>query len=261
MSCLAAIACGGSSAPESVGSNGEAASVAQTRSSDDLASCAVPFLESENENTRRITGYARDIANAAPGSYPLQAMISLDDPAFDFSGGDIAAREAQVAPYQEPIVTLVEQHGGTVVSRSWLINSLVVELPAGEVLAALCWPNVTSLEVSTAYWDAVAPPWDVDQVGTSECPIIDGDCPEHCERIEGRRFDDARQCTQGTGLLVACARHSGPHTADEKCRYDQATGELLWFGGAAPLEPAFDNFRDCTVEEHQRVILSPLCTG
>jgi len=123
------------------------------------ADCVAAFQNSDNSNTQRITADVLELASAAPASSLLQLGIALVDPEYDFSALNVAEREVQLAPYQEPIVALVNERGGEVVSRSWLINYLDVKLPARHVAEAFCWPEVVSLEMETLYWDAVVPPW------------------------------------------------------------------------------------------------------
>jgi hypothetical protein len=187
-------------------------------------------------------------------------MIFLEDLPYDFAQLDVAERQAQLAPSQDPIVTRVEQAGGALISRFWLDNSLFVQLPAGRLAEAYCWPQVTGVEVSTPFWHAVARPWDESALGTSECPIENGACPRHCVAIEGQRFNAAAECLESSARLLTCSTATdAAFPANEKCRGSAALGELYLLGGAAPLEPEYRNFRDCSEAESTRVLGAASC--
>jgi hypothetical protein len=48
-------------------------------------------------------------------------------------------------------------------------------------------------------------------------------------------------------------------TADFKCRANEATGAIFWFGGAAPTAPAQLNYRECTELECAGGLSAPTC--
>jgi hypothetical protein len=237
------------SGPAGDGANAEAS----------VESCRAAAESSSNQGLREATARAIELGQAAPPDRALDIVLSLEDLAYDFSELDIPEREAQLAPSQDAVAALVEQHGGAVVSRFWLTNMLSIKLPARHVAGAYCWPEVVALEITTPYWDAVPPPWDTSSVGSSECPLLEGACPAHCEPIEGLAFDAARACL-GSSSVVACNRVvNTPSTADEKCRAHTVSGQLAHFGGHAPTAPGFANYRECTEAEHSSVMGAPFC--
>jgi hypothetical protein len=258
---LALSACG--SDAEGVDPGAPASSERTQRDAEGGASrqCADELLASSDENVRRETAHALEIASLAAPGYALGVEMALVDPAYDFSQLDIEERKAQLAPSQERVSALVEQAGGMVQGRGWLANTLSLELPAERLDEAFCWPDVELIEVATQYWDVVTPPWDGSSVGTQECPVIDGACPEHCAPLGGLRFDETRACVLNTSELLTCARERGAIavTTDVKCFASGTTGALYWAGGFAPAYPEFLSFAGCTAEDRQRVVGAPRC--
>ena len=71
----------------------------------------------------------------------IEFHIVLPDAGFDLTqlasadGAEhdrlIAARKESLVPFQEEAEALVEQLGGTVLGRTWLVPGLIVEAPAG----------------------------------------------------------------------------------------------------------------------------------
>jgi len=226
----------------------------------EVESCRAAAEGSSNEAVRQATAEAIELARAAPPDARLEIWVELANPEYDFGNLDISEREAQLDPSQDRIAALIEEHGGEVTGRMWLINAMNAELPAQHLARVFCWPDVVSLDVLTPYWDVVTPPWDPTSVGERECPVSDGACPAHCEPIEGLAFDVEAACLAPQPSVVACDRAVGlGSTADFKCRANEATGAIFWFGGAAPTAPAQLGYRECTDLERAGGVSAPSC--
>lgn len=221
--------------------------------------CVREFMTRVDPYVKGVAEQALELASAASPATRLEVFVALTEPDYDFGNLDIPAREAQLAPYQDPIVVLVEARGGEVVTKFWISNSLVIDLAAQHLPDVFCWPEIRTVEVSTPYWDAVTPYWDLDSVGLEECPLTGETCPEHCSAFSGERLDEARGCLVPV-RAVGCDRNpTRIVTADEKCRIDTRTGERFRFGGLGPLEPAFLGWSECDDAAHAQVISAPRC--
>jgi hypothetical protein len=221
--------------------------------------CFDAFVARRDPYAQAVTAQALETAMAASPATPLEVFVTLTEPDYDFGTLDIPARQAQLAPYQDPIVALVRYRGGRVISRRWSTNSLVIELAARYLLEVYCWPEVVTVEVSTPYWDAVTPPWDPDSVGVEECPLTDAGCPEHCSLVSGERFDQARGCFVPAPALVCDREGARVVTGNEKCRVNTRSGELFRFAGLGPLAPRFVNWGECDDAAYERVMVAPRC--
>lgn len=217
--------------------------------SESVESCRAEAESSEDQWVRDVTATTIELGALAPPDRLLEVSIQLGE------------RDDGSMPSLDRLSALVTAHGGEVAVRFKSSDSMLARLPAQHLDVAFCWPSVISVAVTTPYWDVVTPPWDTSSVGASECPVLDGACPEHCEPILGSPFDAARGCLSAP-VVVTCNRLEGrDHGDSEKCRASTVTGQAYHFGGAAPFEPAFSNYRDCTGEEYRGALSSPFCDG
>jgi hypothetical protein len=196
-------------------------------------------------------------------------ILLLTDPAFDFSrlgtenaaerAAAIAEREAQLAPYQDPIEALLAAHDAENISSTWLINSVSASMPAQHVSKMVCWPEIRRIELTASYWDLVEPPWGPTEAGPGECPIVDGACPEHCVPLEGSRYDESNACHEPAELMACSRRETGGTLPVVSCSAHLDSGELYVFPLEPPFSPGFLGFRRCTNEEESKTVASPTC--
>ncbi|HEX6275404.1 MAG TPA: hypothetical protein VFZ53_20330 [Polyangiaceae bacterium] len=217
----------------------------------------------------RVTNIALEASRAARAEQIVPLTITLVDPEFDFgrlSSGDedrdavIAEREAQLAPFQDPIEERLRALGADDVSSMWLVNVVFGSILAPHVKEVPSWPAVVRVELAVDYWAIAPPPWDSAAVGSEACPIGNAECPAHCSRVLGSRFDPGGAC-MGPGELVSCSRIEFPAVNEwpGECGARTETGDLFRFPGIVPVEPGYVGFRPCTTDEADRTAGIPSC--
>ena len=100
-----------------------------------------------------------------------------------------------------------------------------------------------------------APPGDL---GTMECPIVDGGCPEACHAVRALEYDEDGQCLR-ENLVIACSNAVGGGGA-AGCYANTTTGALVFVSGEAFAEPYFRGWRLCTEPERARITGAPECS-
>ena len=189
-----------------------------------------------------------------PPSKLVPLSINLVAVEFDFSPATtgkkreqlIAERKLQLEPYQAPVLERLAQLDATQVSSAWLINSVSATLSARDVPSVLCWANVVSVLVDAPFWTIAEPPWSAPEVGSAQCPLENGACPEHCFAVTAAPVVDNVACSC-TARPVTCSR--APYGIDDdepSCRRSTDTGETLIFRGLVPDPPDYRGFGPCS---------------
>lgn len=175
-------------------------------------------------------------------------MISLVDVPVS-PGVNQADRAPELEPYQGPVAAKLAEWGAQGIERFWLTNSLAASVPAKHVAQVLCLANVRLLESDALYWDVVEPPWGPDEVGELECPLLGGECPEHCFDFNGMAWDAAAACYDDERQRIACTKSpSLINDGGVSCIENVASGETYAIYGYVPREPYFLGWRPCSPE-------------
>lgn len=194
-----------------------------------------------------------EMASLAPPDRLVPIMIGLVRIDFDFSTVStgkpreqlIEERKQQLEPYQTPILQRLAALGAEQVGTSWLINSVSASLAARNLPDVLCWPNVVKIEVDGGYWTIAEPPWSAAEAGPAQCPLIDGECPEHCFDVSAAKVVNGVACGMNREA-VACSREPyGIDDAEPSCRQSTESGERYVFRGLVPDPPDYVGFEAC----------------
>jgi hypothetical protein len=192
---------------------------------------------------------AAEMASRALPETPVPLLINLI--AVDgASGAPQAEKEKLYDPYQTAIEQRLQEIGATGVGRFAFSNVVSATVEAQYLPELLCWPYVVSVSVDAAYWEIAVPPWAPNEAGTAECPLVDGQCPEHCFELRALPYLDVGETGGGCFIgreLVACSRAPiGIDDADYACREQVSTGKpYLFTVEPPPAAPAYLGWRDC----------------
>jgi hypothetical protein len=201
------------------------------------AACALPT----DPNARPFVEQAR----SQPWWVEIPVTIILMDPGFDFgllSTADdatraelIRQRQAELAPFQDPIETRLRAIGARDISRAWLTNTVFGTVLAGDVADIPCWPNVTTVESGLALscFDSCA-------------DLCLTECRTTCSTLVGDRLDPERGCMT-RGLRLGCT--SPNTTLVLTCYFRVATGEVVVVDDALLVEKGDTTVRRCTAAE------------
>ena len=101
------------------------------------------------------TARALDQASALPAGAPMEVVVALQEPAFDFHVLEqatdtereekVAGRAEQLKTGQEALKKQLTTLGGTVLSSQWLVNAVTARVPAGAVASIAGLPGVRAV--------------------------------------------------------------------------------------------------------------------
>jgi hypothetical protein len=195
-----------------------------------------------------------DMAAHAEPNKLVPLMISLVEVPVS-PGVNPADRAAELEPYQAPVAAKLAEWGAEGIERFWLGNSIAASVPAKYVAQVLCLPNVRVLGVDAPYWDIVEPPWGPDEAGTLECPLMNGQCPEHCFDFYAAPWNEAAGCYDNDAReRVACTTSQGLiNDGGSSCVEKVASGETYALYGYVLREPYLLGWRPCSPDREVKI--------